>query len=532
MKQITFRIVIFLTIILFSKILPAQTEALKQVYISEIHYDNIGIDVGEFVEIASMSGFSLDGWSLELIQGNPNVASFGTAYVVYPLAGYGDTDVSSNKAMATTVVNTPGIQNGSPDGIVLRKPNGTIHEFISYDGTFDFEGISSTPITSGNGTSGSLVSENGGTPIGTSIQQNGFGAWFSEIIESRNAVNVNVSGPFSGNLNTYRQSYQVWFNNTTNDWTDAHNWDTWDIPASSFNTPIGVFNESIVNIISGNAIISTFLDNGTFNPTNFSNAYAETIIGKLNLLGGTLTISFTGRLDINNEATVNGNLILDGEINVTNDLTINGGISTLNSNNIAVGNFINDGTIDIGATAQAIITGNFQNTDEINFHINGGLAGNPTGYQKLDVIGDIDLSGSLNVIINPAYLPTDGTSHTIISYTGALSGTFVVVNIISTSGWYIDYSTTGEVNIIRDSVLNVEDVDETDFTVYPNPVSEYISIDSKIEIDKIELFDLLGKQVISTNQTLEINVSHLPVGVYLLRIISESGKITKKIIIE
>ena len=34
------------------------------VFINEFHYDNIGADTGEFIEIAGTAGTDLTGWSL------------------------------------------------------------------------------------------------------------------------------------------------------------------------------------------------------------------------------------------------------------------------------------------------------------------------------------------------------------------------------------------------------------------------------------------------------------------------------------
>ena len=41
------------------------------VFINEIHYDNDGTDVGEFIEIAGPAGTSLSGWKIVLYNGNP-----------------------------------------------------------------------------------------------------------------------------------------------------------------------------------------------------------------------------------------------------------------------------------------------------------------------------------------------------------------------------------------------------------------------------------------------------------------------------
>lgn len=35
-------------------------------FINEFHYDNIGGDLGEFIEIAAPAGFDLNGWTIVL----------------------------------------------------------------------------------------------------------------------------------------------------------------------------------------------------------------------------------------------------------------------------------------------------------------------------------------------------------------------------------------------------------------------------------------------------------------------------------
>ena len=40
------------------------------VWINELHYDNAGTDVNEFVEVAGPAGTPLDGWSIVLYDGN------------------------------------------------------------------------------------------------------------------------------------------------------------------------------------------------------------------------------------------------------------------------------------------------------------------------------------------------------------------------------------------------------------------------------------------------------------------------------
>jgi len=81
--------------------------------------------------------------------------------------------------------------------------------------------------------------------------------------------------------------------------------------------------------------------------------------------------------------------------------------------------------------------------------------------------------------------------------------------------------------------LSVEDMELFyRLVVYPNPTSEILNISSKIEVKKTIIFDFLGRKVLETTKSEQIDVSELSKGIYLLNIYSEKGKTTKKIVIE
>jgi 5'-nucleotidase len=128
-------------------------------FISEIHYDNTGADSGEAVEIEAPVGYDLSGWQLYLYNGNggafysPTITLSG----VVPASGV----VVHNYAASA------GVQNGSPDGIALVRPDGTVAEFLSYEGV----------VTATNGPAAGTasvdigVSEPDTTPAGQSLQK-------------------------------------------------------------------------------------------------------------------------------------------------------------------------------------------------------------------------------------------------------------------------------------------------------------------------------------------------------------------------
>src|SRR4051812_6556459 len=117
------------------------------VRISEFHYDNVGVDSAERVEISGPVGTNLSGWKLVLYNG---AATSGAPYTTTTLT---QVIPATCGGRGVVVISYPsnGIQNGDPDGMALVRPNGNVVEFLSYGGTFvgasgPAEGMLSTDI--------------------------------------------------------------------------------------------------------------------------------------------------------------------------------------------------------------------------------------------------------------------------------------------------------------------------------------------------------------------------------------------------
>ena len=150
--------------------------------INEFHYDNAGADEGEFIEVAGSAGTDLTGWTLVLYNGNGG-APYGTIALAGALSG------STGEGFA--VVDAPGLQNGSPDGIALVDPDGNVVEFLSYEGSFDAvggpaDGLTSTDIG---------VAEASDTPVGQSLQLQDDGTWAAPAAATRGAANDGGTPP-------------------------------------------------------------------------------------------------------------------------------------------------------------------------------------------------------------------------------------------------------------------------------------------------------------------------------------------------
>jgi len=155
------------------------------VFINEIHYDNAGTDVGEFVEVAGPAGTDLTGWTLVLYNG-----SGGAVYDTDPLPSPIPDEGGGYGTVALTYP-ANGIQNGNPDGIALVN-NDVVVQFLSYGGSFvgvggPADGLTSTDIG---------VVEPTTSPIGESLQLVGAGftygdfTWQAPTAESPGVINV------------------------------------------------------------------------------------------------------------------------------------------------------------------------------------------------------------------------------------------------------------------------------------------------------------------------------------------------------
>jgi len=137
------------------------------VFINEFHYDNVGKDTGEFIEIANTAGTDLTGWSIVLYSG-----SGGKAYGTYALTGSANLTVLNLKA--------DGLQNATkaPDGIALVNADKQVVQFLSYEGSFTARDGVAAELTS---TDIGVSETNEKTELGHSLQLTGSGSTYGDF---------------------------------------------------------------------------------------------------------------------------------------------------------------------------------------------------------------------------------------------------------------------------------------------------------------------------------------------------------------
>ena len=82
------------------------------------------------------------------------------------------------------------------------------------------------------------------------------------------------------------------------------------------------------------------------------------------------------------------------------------------------------------------------------------------------------------------------------------------------------------------SVLGLNSFIQSNFSVYPNPTSETLTIEleNNLILEKVNIYNTLG-QVIKTESNTNIDVSKLQKGTYFVEVITNQGKATKSIIV-
>jgi len=163
----------------------SMAHAVPSVRISELHYDNVGTDTGEAVEISGPAGTDVTGWQIILYNGTG-----GASYDTRTLSGVIPATCSTRGVL---VFNYPsnGIQNGSPDGIALIDAAGAVVEFLSYEGV----------MAATNGPAAGLnsidigVSEAGTDAAGFSLARKADGSWSAPAANSFGACNDDGEAP-------------------------------------------------------------------------------------------------------------------------------------------------------------------------------------------------------------------------------------------------------------------------------------------------------------------------------------------------
>jgi len=108
-------------------------------------------------------------------------------------------------------------------------------------------------------------------------------------------------------------------------------------------------------------------------------------------------------------------------------------------------------------------------------------------------------------------------------------GMAVFLPVVDAVGSGLSGTTSYSFNTLSTQDFSAEAIN---ISIYPNPTSSVFSVNSSLDINKVALYDLTGKLILETKVSKNIDISQIPVGLYMINIKSIKGSTTKKLIIK
>ncbi|MGA9636989.1 T9SS type A sorting domain-containing protein [Flavobacterium sp.] len=237
-------------------------------------------------------------------------------------------------------------------------------------------------------------------------------------------------------------------------------------------------------------------------------------------LGNTFTNNASGVIKFTGNGTGAWSKISTGNVTVTN----NGSIINTPKDELVQVLDSNDANVVIGSGAVPV---------KLRMNVNG----NTTPGINFDQLTASTVDAGFDVTnatldVTGIYTPTLNTTVDILlaNGTGVITGPFSSVVGLS-AGWSVDYGITGKVMLKYDSTLGIKNHNAFEFAVYPNPVQEVLNIQTQETLLSVQIIDASGRVVLTQNKPSEsINVSSLNKGIYVLRLASEKGISSSKIV--
>ncbi len=241
------------------------------------------------------------------------------------------------------------------------------------------------------------------------------------------------------------------------------------------------------------------------------------------------------------------NKLTSGNVFSLTGFDANGVILNYSTNNALLGTFpLNFGYTNTDNTAGTFTyqttTGSFTGTIKTDYDSFGTLNLGIDGFLPITkTVYRIKVFQNINLTIG--FLPIGTVSQTSYTYYTNNSGTIepffrdtsFTVNV-SLLG---DPQTTNQAQVFTNSLtLGTNNFDklENSIVVYPNPAQEFFRIESKNEtvIDTILITDLNGRKILENNNVSnnQIDIRNLTKGIYLIKLSTNFGTMTRKLINE
>lgn len=162
---------------------------------------------------------------------------------------------------------------------------------------------------------------------------------------------------------------------------------------------------------------------------------------------------------------------------------------------------------------------NILNLNTYNCYIQGSsVIGNAFNNIYEDVVGDLVLNADFS--LDECSPGVDDGNNSYVSAMTDIEGNDRIMNTVD-MGAFEAQTVCASSKIYQDE----EFVSNNEFiNIYPNPTKDEIFIQTEGVIDNIQLFDIRGSKILTTNE-IEISLSTLPQGIYVVKVFLENGSV-------
>jgi hypothetical protein len=125
-------------------------------------------------------------------------------------------------------------------------------------------------------------------------------------------------------------------------------------------------------------------------------------------------------------------------------------------------------------------------------------------------------------------LGSNGLDTVLVEWSNPITNTAEVYATVTNSGCSVS-----DTLVLFHTSIGIDELDNT-LMIWPNPTQSSFSIEFEREVDRVRVFDVVGREVIlkmnqSSSKMVEIDLSDQPSGVYLIEIYSEGIILRRRI---
>ncbi len=200
--------------------------------------------------------------------------------------------------------------------------------------------------------------------------------------------------------------------------------------AANLTADAGSVIEADGNILSLGSAGSAF--GCTLNGTLNCKAFRVDLLDSNGVALGALTTATNGQIIQGTQLVLNAARVLSGHVTLATPIFFNFGVTE-------------PGTETGEGVSSMSFTGNYQQSagGTLNLDVSGA-----SQFDRLIIVGSASLNGTLNVTLDPAFQPADGTEFFILQHSAGRTGVFATANL--PPNWEIVYGTTSTKLIAHD----------------------------------------------------------------------------------